>query len=106
MSYKELFSSIECKRIIIIEDDFKQSEYKKERALYDITRMALDDRCQYLSEIEAISQTLHEILSKFLSLFDKCFDEIGAWDDNIPQGDIRCAFALIESINPELKTRI
>ena len=73
MSYKELFSSIECKRIIIIEDDFKQSEYKKERALYDITRMALDDRCQYLSEIEAISQPLHEILSKFLSLFDKCF---------------------------------
>ena len=106
MSYKELFSSIECKRIIIIEDDFKQSEYKKERALYDITRMALDDRCQYLSEIEAISQPLHEILSKFLSLFDKCFDEMGAWDDNIPQGDIGCALTLIESINPELKKRI
>ena len=47
MSYKELFSSIDCKRIIIIEDDFKQSEYKKERALYDIIRMAVDDRCQY-----------------------------------------------------------
>lgn len=106
MSYKELFSSIECKRIIIIEDDFKQSEYKKERALYDITRMALDDRCQYLSEIEAISQPLHEILSKFLSLFDKCFDEMGAWDDNIPQGDIGCALTLIESINPELKKHI
>lgn len=39
MSYKELFSAIECNRIVIIEDDFKQGEYKKERALYDITRM-------------------------------------------------------------------
>lgn len=106
MSYKELFSSIDCKRIVIIEDDFRQSEYKKERALYDITRMAVDDRCQYLAEIEAVSHSLHEILSKFLSLFDECFDEIGVWNDSIPYGDISCAFTLIEGINPELKTHI
>lgn len=68
MSYKELFSAIECNRIVIIEDDFKQGEYKKERALYDITRMAVDDRCRYLAEIESISQPLHEVLSKFLYL--------------------------------------
>lgn len=83
MSYKELFSAIECNRIVIIEDDFKQGEYKKERALYDITRMAVDDRCRYLAEIESISQPLHEVLSKFLSLFDECFDKIGVWDDSI-----------------------
>lgn len=44
MGYKELLSSIDCKFVVIIEDDFKQIEYKKERALYDITRMAIDDR--------------------------------------------------------------
>ena len=38
MGYKELLSSIDCKFVVIIEDDFKQIEYKKERALYDITR--------------------------------------------------------------------
>lgn len=103
MSYKELFSAIECNRIVIIEDDFKQGEYKKERALYDITRMAVDDRCRYLAEIESISQPLHEVLSKFLSLFDECFDKIGVWDDSIPYGDISCAFGLVESVNPELK---
>lgn len=103
MSYKGLFSAIECNRIVIIEDDFKQGEYKKERALYDITRMAVDDRCRYLAEIESISQPLHEVLSKFLSLFDECFDEIGVWDDSIPYGDISCAFGLVESVNPELK---
>lgn len=103
MGYKELLSSIDCKFVVIIEDDFKQIEYKKERALYDITRMAIDDRRQYLSEIETVSPVLHEILSKFLSLFDKCFDKIGVWDDKIPYGDISCAFALIEGIDPELK---
>lgn len=103
MSYKELFSAIECNRIVIIEDDFKQGEYKKERALYDITRMAVDDRCRYLAEIESISQPLHEVLSKFLSLFDECFDKIGVWDDSIPYGDISCAFGLVERVNPELK---
>lgn len=103
MSYKELFSAIECNRIVIIEDDFKQGEYKKERALYDITRMAVDDRCRYLAEIESISQPLHEVLSKFLSLFDECFDKIGVWDDSIPYGDISCAFGLVERINPELR---
>lgn len=77
MSYKGLFSAIECNRIVIIEDDFKQGEYKKERALYDITRMAVDDRCRYLAEIESISQPLHEVLSKFLSLFDE-FQELPA----------------------------
>lgn len=106
MSYRELFSSIDCKFIVIIEDDFEQIEYKKERALYDITRMAIDDRCQYLSEIETVSPTLHEILSKFLSLFDECFEKIGVWADKIPYGDISCAFAVIEGIDPELKRQI
>lgn len=106
MSYKELFSSIDCKRIVIIEDDFSQSEYKKERALYDITRMAVDDRSQYLAEIKSISLPLHEILLTFLSLFDKCFDKIGIWNDCIPYGDISAAFTLIETIDSELKARI
>lgn len=106
MSYKELFSSIDCTRIVIIEDDFRQSEYKKERALYDIARMAIVDREQYLAEIRMVSSPLEEILSRFLSLFDECFDEIGVWDNKIPYGDISYAFPLIEDMNPALKKRI
>lgn len=106
MSYKELFSSIDCQRIMIIEDDFKQSEYRKERALYDITRMEVEDRNKYLAEIETVSPSLWNILFQFLSLFDECFDEIGAWDDSIPYGDITCAFTCIEKVNHSLRTRI
>lgn len=106
MSYKELFSSIDCKRVVIIEDDFRQSEYKKERALYDIARMAVEDRHQYLAEIEAVSPQLHTILSEFLAQLDKCFDGIGVWNDSIPYGDISCAFPIIESIDTALRTCI
>lgn len=106
MNYKELFSAINCKRIVIIEDDFGQDEYRKERALYDIARMALEDRKQYLAEIEAISFSLKEILSKFLHLLDNCFDEIGVWNDKIPYGDISCVFPLIDKISPTLKNSI
>lgn len=106
MGYKELFSSIGCMRIVIIEDDFKQSEYKKEQALYDITRMSLEDRALYLAEIEAISPELQKVLSDYLSLFDECFDRIGDWEDKIPQGDIRCTFPLIDAIDSSLKAQI
>lgn len=106
MSYKELFSSIDCQRIMIIEDDFKQSEYRKERALYDITRMEVEDRNKYLAEIKTVSPSLWNILFQFLSLFDECFNEIGAWDDSIPYGDITCAFTYIEKVNHSLRTRI
>lgn len=69
---------------------------------YDNLFIKSYDRCRYLAEIESISQPLHEVLSKFLSLFDECFDKIGVWDDSIPYGDIGCAFGLVESVNPKL----
>lgn len=106
MGYKELFSSIDCMCVVIIEDDFKQSEYKKEQALYDITRMSLEDRALYLAEIETICPELKKVLSDYLSLFDECFDRIGDWEDKIPQGDISYTFPLIDAIDPSLKVRI
>ena len=54
MSYKELFSAIECNRIVIIEDDFKQGEYKK------------SERCMILPEWR--SMTVVGILQR-LNLF-------------------------------------
>lgn len=106
MGYKELFSSIDCMCVVIIEDDFKQSEYKKEQALYDITRMSLEDRALYLTEIETICPELKKVLSDYLSLFDECFDKIGDWEDKIPRGDIRYTFPIIDAIDPSLKVRI
>lgn len=106
MSFRQLFSSLDCESIIIIEDDFKQGEYKKERVIYDIVRMALSDRESYIQEIRSISAELADLLSSFLNLFDQCFDKLGIWEAVIPRWDIRGAFSILESIDNNLKIRI
>lgn len=106
MNYRELFFSVDCKCVVIIEDDFKQSEYKKERAMYDITRMSLEDRVQYLTEIKDVCPELGEVLSNYLRLFDECFEKIGEWEERVPRGDISCTFPIIEAIDPLLKANI
>lgn len=106
MGYRQLFSSVDCESIIIIEDDFKQGEYKKERVLYDIVRMALSDRESYIQEIKPISSELADSVSLFLTLFDQCIDQLGRWEDVIPRWDIRYAFPLLDDIDDQLKNRI
>ena len=105
MSYRQLFSSLDCESIIIIEDDFKQEEYKKERVLYDIVRMALSDRSSYMDEIKSISADLFDCLSSFCALFDQCIDQIGRWEEVIPRWDIRCAFPLVKAFDVKLEEK-
>ncbi|MCH5324206.1 MAG: hypothetical protein J1E39_03230 [Eubacterium sp.] len=106
MNYRELFSSINCQCIIIFEDDFKQNKYKKESALYDITRLHLEDRKLYLSDINSVSPDLAVKLQRYLEAFDKCFDAIGSWRDNVTFGDITGAFSLVNAFDPALKDEI
>lgn len=104
MSYRQLFSSVDCESIIIIEDDFKQGEYKKERVLYDIVRMALSDRESYIQEIKSISAESADLLSSFLALFDQCIDQLGRWEEVILDGilDVHFLFWKISMINLKL----
>lgn len=88
MNYKELFSAIDCQRLIIIEDECKQEAYTKNRVLYDIARMNLGDRQSLMEEINSISPELNKSLCSFLVLFDKQFNEIENWNEIIPYGDI------------------
>ena len=106
MSYRELFSSINCQRVVLFEDDFSQMDYKKEKAFYDITRMDLADRELYLTEIDKLSADLANRIRNFLETFDQCFDSITSWNDHVIFGDITSAFSIIENIYPELKDKI
>lgn len=103
MNYQELFSSVNVTQIIIIEDDFKQIAYKKERFFYDISRMNLQDREIYLDEIASISPTQKDILKEYFLSLDSCFEQIEDWDESIPYGDISSFFEIIGSTNNELK---
>ena len=106
MGYKELLSSIDCKFVVIIEDDFKQIEYKKSEP-YMILREWLS---MIVVNIFLKSKLFHQYYMRFCRnfflLFDKCFDKIGVWDDKIPMGISVVLFALIEGIDPELKRQI
>lgn len=106
MSYMELFSSVHCKRFIIFEDDFEQVACTKERTLYDITRMDLEDREIFLSEVRNTSTEIEEKLSAFLKAFDEVFDSIGCWQDEVVFGDITAAIALIGKQNSKQKEKI
>lgn len=106
MSYKELFSSINCKRIVFFEDDFKQINFAKTRMLYDMTIMDVEDRELFLAEIKELSLGLERKIRVFLESFDKCFDKIGVWRDSVVYGDITSAFPLVGNLSPEHRTEL
>lgn len=106
MSYRELFSSINCQRIVFFEDDFKQIAFEKTRALYDMIRMDIEDREFFLSEIKTKSSEMERKIRAFLESFDKCFDVIGVWRDAVVYGDITSAFPLVGNQAPEYQTEI
>lgn len=106
MSYRDLFSSINCQRIVFFEDDFKQIAFDKTRMLYDMTRMDVKDRELFLDEIKAQSLKLEGEIRAFLESFDKCFDGIGVWRDSVVYGDITSAFPLVSDQSPEHRAEL
>ena len=106
MSYRELFSSINCQRIVFFEDDFKQIAFEKTRVLYDMFRMDVKDRELFLSEIKAQSLELERKTRVFLESFDKVFDGIDLWRDVVIYGDITSAFPLVGKQSPEHQDEI
>ncbi len=106
MSYSELFSSINCQRIIFFEDDFKQIAFDKARMLYDMTRMDVEDRQLFLSEIKTQSSELERKMCDFLKSFDRVFDGIGVWRESVVYGDITSAFPLVDRQSPEHRAEL
>lgn len=101
MSYRDLFSAINCQYVIFFEDGFEQVPFKKEQAMYDIVRMNMKDRKLYLSEVKEKSEELEEKVSTFLEAVDRYFDEIGSWNDNVTSDDITNAFSSIRKCSSE-----
>lgn len=104
MDYKELLDAVMCRCVIIIEDDFKACDYRKEKTIYDFTRMDLSERGRYLSEVNESYPALAEQLSMYLSLVDQHFDDIGKWEDTIPRGDILPLFSILGKLDPDLES--
>ena len=106
MSYRDLFSSINCQRIVFFEDDFEQFAFEKTRMLYHMIRMDVEDRELFLSEIKALSSETERKIRAFLETFDKCFDEIGVWRDLVAYGDIASAFPRVGNQFPDYQAEL
>lgn len=100
MTYKELLSSVQCKCIVLFEDDFTQGDYRKEQVMYDLSRMDLDDRTIFLKSIKGISEELLLQLENYFDVLDKYFSSINDWEEKVPQGDICPAFLVIGNDYP------
>lgn len=103
MNYYELLTSVMCQCVIILEDDFKPAECKKEKILYDFSRMALDQKSVYLNRIKEFYPVLYDQLFQFSTIMDEHFDDIDKWDDVVPRGDIVPAFDELGKSDPALK---
>ena len=81
MDYREILTSVACRCLIIVEDQFTQSHFSKARIIYDLSRTNLEDRAQLLQELEEGHSELKNQLQTFLEELDKYFDLIGVWND-------------------------
>ena len=101
MSYRDLFSTIDCQCIIIFEDDFKQEAFQKDRALYDIVRMNVKDREIYLNEIKKHSPESERKIRAFIESVDSHFDDIENWNDNVVYGEVTSFFDCVKERFPD-----
>lgn len=106
MDYREILTSVACRCLIIVEDQFTQSRFSKARIIYDLSRTNLEDRAQLLQELEEGHSELKNQLQTFLEELDKYFDLIGVWNDVTIQGDFTSVFPLLAGISPTAEENI
>ena len=94
IAYEKMFDILNADTVIIFEDDFILNTNKNE-ICYGLVRMSITNRYKMLSEIGKINPIGKEQLETFAKDFDKVFEAIKNWEDEIPYNDIETAFKVI-----------
>ena len=97
ITYDKMFDVLNVRNIIIFEDDFPVNTGKKE-ICYGLARMSMINRNRMLLEISEINPVGKGQLEEFVKEFDKIFDAIEDWDNQIPYNDIEIAFSIVQEI--------
>lgn len=95
ITYDKMFDMIQVKDVIIFEDDFIVKNTKNELC-YGLTRINLENRKELMSEVEQIDIGVKIQLEDFLTEFDKVFDEVKDWKNEVPYNDIEAAMKILE----------
>ena len=83
IAYEKMFDILNADTVIIFEDDFILNTNKNE-ICYGLVRMSITNRYKMLSEIGKINPIGKEQLETFAKDFDKVFEAIKNWEDEIP----------------------
>lgn len=106
MDYREILTSVACRCLIIVEDQFTQCQFSKARIVYDLARVNLDDRASLLQDLVPDYSELKMQLQTFLEELDKHFDSIGLWNEIVIHGDFLSVFPLLTKMSPTVEKRI
>lgn len=98
ITYDKMFDVLNVRNIVIFEDDFSVNTGKKE-ICYGLARMSIVNRDRMLLEISEINPVGKGQLEAFVKEFDRVFDAIENWDNQIPYNDIETAFSIIQEID-------
>lgn len=104
IDYRVFFNNIDCAMIVFLEDDFSLSdkELDKSRFLYSISRMDVESRKDFISEIEKDHSNFALALKSYSDCMDKLFCHIESWDDEVIRDDIESAMDIIKVREPVL----
>lgn len=95
IAYEKMFNVLNVENIVIFEDDFIANIGKNE-ICYGLARMSITNRNRMLSEIGEINSRGKGQLEAFVNEFDRVFDAIENWEDEIPYNDIETSFGVIQ----------
>lgn len=97
INYRTFFTNIDCSMVIFLEDDFSltDSEIDKSKLLYSISRMNVESRECFISELQNSYSDFALSLKSYCSYLESSFELIGSWNDEVIRDDMSSAMEII-----------
>ncbi len=95
ITHDKLLAVLNVLDIVIFEDDFSVNSEKK-AICYGIVRMSICNREKLFASLEVLNPVGKRQLEEFVNAFDKVFDAVEDWENEIPYNDIETAFKIIQ----------
>lgn len=102
INYRIFFSNVDCAMIVFLEDDFSlaDTEIDKAKFLYSVSRMDVESRKDFISELEKDHSDFALSLKSYSECMDKLFPLIESWNDEVIRDDIESAMDIIRVREP------
>lgn len=95
--YRVFFNNVACAMMVFLEDDFSvdREGINKSKILYSISRMDVESRKYFISELKDIHVDFAVALENYSNCMDELFALIENWSEEVIRDDIESAIAII-----------